>query len=140
MSQILYLAVPFTHSSPKLREHRFQTACRAAAKLMTARIVIFSPLSHSVPIAQYGNLDDMDHAYWMAMDIPHLERSDELLIIALDGWKESRGVKEEMLFALENNMPITMIEEKDIENLPKIPRTARRFLKSRILTQEYENE
>ena len=139
---LLYLASPYTHSDPATREHRFRTACRAAAKLMAARIVVFSPLSHSVPIVRHGgkNLDELDSTFWLSMDTPFLERSDELLILALKGWEESHGVKEEMFFALENNMPITMIEEKDIKYLPKIPKTAKRFLKSKILPQEYESE
>ena len=140
MSPILYLAVPFTHSDPKIRENRFQTACRAAAKLMESGITVFSPLSHSVPIVRHGNLDELDSTFWLSMDTPILRHCDEILVLCLDGWEESRGVKEEMLFALENNMPITMIEEKDIKYLPKIPKTAKRFLKSKILPQEYESE
>jgi len=135
---MLYLCCPYTHPDPVVREYRFQIACRVASKLMQAGIVVFSPLSHSVPIAQHGGLDELDHAFWMSMCLPFLQHSDELLILGLDGWERSEGVREELFFALGKNKPITLIEEGDIENLPKIPKTAKRFLQSSILTEVYD--
>jgi len=139
MTPVLYVALPFTHSEAATREHRFRAACRASALLMQSNICVFSPLSHSVPIVRHGELDEMDSDFWLTMDIPLLERSDELLILALDGWEQSKGVREELLFALEHNKPITLIEEKDIERLPAIPKTARKYLESKILTEVYDD-
>ena len=140
MSLILYVAAPFTHWEAKIRERRFQAACRASALLMQSNICCFSPLSHSVPIVRYGgkSLDELDSDFWLTMDIPFLERSDELLVLALDGWKRSKGVQAEMFFALEHHKPITLIGESDIERLPAIPKTAKRFLHSKILTEVYD--
>ncbi len=127
---ILYVAAPYAHSQAEVREHRFRQACRAAAKLIEANIVVFSPLSHSVPIAEF--LDEKPHEFWMHQDTAILDLCSELLIVGLDGWQQSAGVKEEMFFALKKNMPITLIEEADIDNLPLIPKGARQFLKSAI--------
>jgi len=138
MTPLLYVAVPFTHSEASVREQRFQAACRVSALLMKHSIVVFSPLSHSVPIVRHGDLDEMDSEYWLTMDLPLLERADELLIVGLDGWEESRGVQEELHFALEHNTPITLIEEKDIERLPAIPKSGKLFLTSKILTEDYD--
>ena len=138
MSLILYVAAPFTHREAKIREHRFQAVCRASALLMQSNICCFSPLSHSVPIVRHGKLDELDSDFWQTMDIPFLECSDELLVLCLDGWKRSKGVLAEMFFALEHNKPITLIEENEIEKLPKVPKTARRFLESKILTEVYD--
>ena len=138
MPQLLYVAAPYTHPDSAVREHRFQAVCRASALLMQSNIVVFSPLSHSVPIAQHGGLDELDHTFWMSMVMPLLERSDELLVLGLDGWERSEGVREELFFALGKNKPVTLIEEGDIEKLPKIPKTAKRFLQSSILTEVYD--
>jgi len=138
MPQLLYVAAPYTHPDPAVREHRFQATCRASALLMQSNIVVFSPLSHSVPIAQHGGLDELDHAFWMSMCLPFLQHSDELLILGLEEWERSEGVREELFFALGKNKPITLSEERDIENLPKIPKTAKRFLQSSILTEVYD--
>ena len=134
-SKLLYLACPYSHSNNIVRKHRFHTACRASALLMKHNIIVFSPLSHSVPIAEHGDLGE-DHGFWMSMDIPILRRCDELLILGIDGWTESKGVKQEMFEALSLRKPITVIDEADIDRLPKIPKTARRFLVSKILTEE----
>ena len=134
-SKLLYLAIPYAHPTPEVREHRFRTACRAAAKLMSAGVVVFSPLSHSVSIAEHGDLGE-DHCFWMSMDIPILRRCDELLILGIDGWTESKGVRREMFEALRLRKPITVIDEADIDRLPSVPKTARRFLVSKILTEE----
>ena len=138
MSQLLYVACPFSHKAPAEREHRFRTACRASAILMKHHIVVFSPLSHSVPIAQYGDIGDSDHDFWMSMDIPLLHRSDELLVLALEGWTESLGVKKEMFECISLRKPITVIGEADIERLPAIPKTAQKYLTSSIFTEVYD--
>ena len=131
---MLYLACPFTHSEPSIREYRYRMSCIAAAKLMRHGIVVFNPLSHSVPINEF--LSDVDsHEFWMSMDLPILQRSTELLILGLEGWTKSRGVRSEMFEAMAYAKPITLIEEADIDLLPKIPKTAKRFLKSEIFTE-----
>ena len=133
MSQLLYIACPYSHKIQETREHRFRTACRASAILMQHNIVVFSPLSHSVPIAEYVGEVDSDHEFWLAQDIPILQRCEELLVLALPGWTASLGVKKEMFEAVSLRKPITVIDEADIERLPAIPKTARTFLKSSIL-------
>ena len=131
---MIYLACPFTHPDPAVREHRYRTSCIAAAKLMRHGNVVFNPLSHSVPINEF--LSDVDsHEFWMAMDIPILRRCDELLVLGLEGWQESRGVQTEIFEAMASAKPIIRIEESDIERLPLIPKTAKHFLKSRIFKE-----
>jgi len=136
---VLYVTAPFTHEIPEIRERRFRSACRASALLMAAGVVVFSPLSHSMPIVQHGELDEMDSDFWLTMDLPLLERSDELLVLALDDWERSKGVVAEMFFALKHHKPITLIGESDIKRLPAIPRSARKYLDSNILTEVYDD-
>jgi len=135
---LLYLACPYTHSCPATREHRFRTACRTAAKLMQSGIAVFSPLSHSVPIAEFVGEVESDHDFWLNQDLPILRRCDELLIVGLDGWTESKGVRKEMFEVLRLRKPITQIGEADIDRLPAIPKTARTYLQSNIFTEVYD--
>ncbi|HBT76702.1 MAG TPA: DUF1937 domain-containing protein [Planctomycetaceae bacterium] len=130
---ILYVACPYSHIDPEVREYRFRTACRASALLMKAGIVVFSPLSHSVPIAEYVGEVESDHEFWLGQDIPILQRCEELLIIGMPGWTESLGVRKEMFEALALQKPITLIDEEDIFLLPNVKKTSRRFLKSALL-------
>ena len=82
---IIYLACPYWHEDKKIRRSRFQSANIAAAELMEDGYVVFSPLSHSVPISKYTG--DQDHNFWMRQDLPMLELCDEMWILPLDGWK-----------------------------------------------------
>ena len=130
---MIYLACPFTHSSPEIQEYRYRTSCRVAAKLMRCGIVVFNPLSHSVPICEFlGDIEDQ-HSFWMSVDLPILRRCDELLIIGMENWTKSQGVRSEMFEALSLHKPITLIDEEDIELLPYVKKTSRRFLKSALL-------
>ena len=135
---MIFLSCPYSHPDPAIREHRFRTACRATAKLMRSGIVVFSPLSHSVPIAEHGGLDEMTHEFWMSMDIPILRCCDEVLVLGLADWEQSLGVRQEMFEALALGKPITLIGEGDIDRLPAIPKTARHFLTSSIFTEVYD--
>ena len=105
---------------------------------MKHNITVFSPLSHSVPIAEYVGNVESEHDFWMSMDIPVLHRCDEVLLLGLDGWTDSKGVRREMFEALRLRKPIVQIEEADIERLPAIPKTTRTYLKSSIFTEVYD--
>ena len=133
--KVLYLATPFTHDDPAVMQHRYRLSCLVAAKLMRHGIVVFNPLSHSVPLGEFLNDIEDQHSLWMSTDLPLLRRFDELLILGLPEWPKSRGVKAEMFEALGARKPITLIEEADIDLLPKIPKTALHFLKSEIFTE-----
>jgi len=134
---MLYLASPFSHPAAAVRQYRYKKACRATAKLIAAGIPVFSPLCNSVPAVELGGLE-AEHSTFMAVDIPILQRSDEILVLALDGWTESKGVKQEMFEALSLRKPVTVIGEADIERLPAIPKTAQKYLTSSIFTEVYD--
>ncbi len=128
---MLYLSTPYTHSDPDEMRRRYQISCRATAKLLKAGIVTFNPLANAVPAVELGGLE-LDHDSFLKIDLEILRRSDELLILGMAEWQKSDGVRAEMFEALKLRKPITLIEESDIDNLPVIPKTAKRFLKSKI--------
>ena len=134
---MLYLASPYSHSDPSTRQDRYKKSCRATAKLMAAGVPVFSPLCNSVPAVELGGLE-LDHAGFLAVDLEILRRCDEVLILGLEGWEASLGVRQEMFEALALAKPIILIDETAIERLPAIPKTARYFLTSSILTEVYD--
>jgi nucleoside 2-deoxyribosyltransferase len=101
---MIYLASPYTHPDPAVREQRFQAACRAAAALIHEGFVVFAPIVHSHPVAAYGL--PTSWAFWRKQDQEHLEQCDELLVLMLDGWQESTGVQAEILLARELGKPV----------------------------------
>ena len=93
---MIYLASPYNHADPAVREERYLSACRAAAKLMANELNVFSPIAHSHPIAVHGGLDAVDHDFWMRRDLPILRRCNAIMVLCLDGWEQSRGIRCEL--------------------------------------------
>jgi hypothetical protein len=56
---------------------------------------VYSPITHSYPMARVGKLPD-DWAYWESIDRWYIERCEEVHVITVDGWKESVGVQAEI--------------------------------------------
>lgn len=104
-----YLASPYTDDDPAVMQARFERVCQAAAVLMQRGMLVFSPIAHCHSINRYGLPPTWD--YWKQLDIALLSRCDGLLVLMLDGWKESRGVRAETYYAIEHDMPIEYLEE-----------------------------
>jgi nucleoside 2-deoxyribosyltransferase len=101
---MIYLASPYSHPDATVRDARFQAVCRAAAALIRAGQHVFSPIAHSHAIATYGL--PTDWAYWESAARAHLETSDEVVVLTLDGWRESIGVAAEIAIAAELGKPV----------------------------------
>ncbi len=89
-------------------------------------------MANSIPAVELGGLT-ASHEQFMQLDLPILERCDEILILGCEGWEQSLGVRKEMFEALALHKPVTQINEEDIELLPYVKKTSRRFLKSALL-------
>ena len=101
---MIYLATPYSHADPAVREQRFRAACRAAARLMRAGHFVFSPVAHGHCIALHGL--PADWRFWEPLDRHQLERCDEVVVLMLDGWRDSTGVAAEIRIAGELGKPV----------------------------------
>jgi hypothetical protein len=105
---MIYLCSPYTHADPDVREQRFEAACRAAAMLIRQGNTVFSPVAHSHPICRFGLPGDWD--FRGRHDLEHLAVCDEVVVLKLDGWRQSRGVQAEVARARAWGKPISFIE------------------------------
>ena len=101
---MIYLASPYSHPDPAIREQRYHAACRATAALLRIGHTVFSPIVHSHPLASLGL--PTDWKFWARFDRDHLERCDEVWVLTLDGWRESVGVREEIRIARQLGRPV----------------------------------
>ena len=104
---MIYLASPYSHSDPVVREARFQAVCKKAADLWREGHIVFSPIAHTHPIAWYGLPKGFD--FFERFDRKMLEVCDELCVFQLPGWNDSKGVMSEIRIANELGMPISYI-------------------------------
>ena len=93
---LTYVAGPYSHDDPDVRQARFLAHCTAAANLMKQGDCVYSPIAHSHPIAELTGLEPMDHDFWMRPCRAILPLCDRVVVLKLDGWSESRGTKAEI--------------------------------------------
>ena len=96
---MIYLASPYSHPHAIVRELRFQDACLATAQLFRAGQNVFSPILHGHPLTVHGL--PTDWSYWERFDRDHIQRCDRMIVLMVDGWRESVGVTAEIQIAAE---------------------------------------
>ena len=93
----IYLATPYSHKDPVVREQRFLVVNKFAGELMKEGYVVFSPISHSHPISLcLGNSNSLNHDFWLAQDETFLDWCDEMFILKQEGWEKSKGLQFEI--------------------------------------------
>ena len=101
---MIYLASPYSHLDPTVREQRYRAARRATAALLLAGQPVISPIAHSHSLVEHGL--PADWTFWQRYDRELLARCDEVVVLALDGWEASVGVQEEIRIARELGKPV----------------------------------
>jgi len=87
-----YLASPYTHEDPTVRQQRYEAALDCAIWMVKLGQFPFSPIVHCHPIALKGNLES-DYATWRVYTRMMIRQAGTLVVLKLAGWKESQGVQ-----------------------------------------------
>lgn len=109
MNKIIYLAIPYTWNPTK----SFEIANKIAADLMNEGHIVFSPISHSHPIADYLSPElRINQEFWMKQDLPLLQKCDEVFVVHIGSEgqtliDESKGVQKELQRAKNLGLSIT---------------------------------
>jgi hypothetical protein len=106
----IYLACPYSHPDRRVREFRFNIATQIAGLLIQEGHLVFSPITHSHPIAEVADLPK-GWEYWKEFDESFLEWCHEVHIICLPGWETSNGWANEEIIAQTLRKPIIEIRE-----------------------------
>lgn len=96
---VYYLASPYTHKKKSVMKQRFIDISKVAAILIKRGYLLVTPISSSVPIAQYGGLQGTDFSDWATLDLNLVKRCDGIIVAMMEGWKESVGVQAEIAYA-----------------------------------------
>jgi hypothetical protein len=105
---VIYLISPYSDPDPAVREQRFQVACAVTARLLLDGHDVYSPVVHGHPLVRYGL--SADWSFWERYDREHLERCDEVVVLTLDGWRDSIGVQAELRHAAVLGKPVRYVE------------------------------
>jgi len=86
-----YLATVYS-KHPRGINAAFEEAAKVSARLVEQGLAVFSPIAHSHPVAIHGGLDPLDHSVWMPLDEPMMNAAHGIIVVQMEGWRESYGV------------------------------------------------
>ena len=109
--KLIYLACPYTHRDSRVSVDRFREVNKVAAGLIKEGFLVFSPISHSHPITVHGIRGDFE--YWKEFDKAIMDLCEELYVLKLEGWRESKGVAFEMSYMESKGKPVVYVEPED---------------------------
>jgi nucleoside 2-deoxyribosyltransferase len=109
---VIYLASPYSHPDAAVRAARFEAACAHASAMLREGELVYSPIVHSHPLAERGLPGDW--AYWAEHDRRMLSACTALLVLALPGWEESRGVAAEVGMARDLGLPVRFVAPAEV--------------------------
>lgn len=113
MSNLVYLASPYTHELEDIRKERYEKVQYATIKLLHKGIFAFSPIAYNHPMLANHTLPTT-WDFWEKYDRAFLEKCSELYILTLEGWDKSTGVAAEISIAKELNLPIKYVNIEEL--------------------------
>lgn len=112
---MIYLAQPYSHPDPEVRQARYETAIHAVVCLALKGYHVFSPIVNSHPLVLACPSLGGEFEQWREFDEAMIARSDAVYVLMIDGWSESVGVKAEMEYAHLNDIPVWVMTLADVE-------------------------
>jgi len=115
-SELTYLACPYTHKDRYVRVARWIAANTAAAKLMVEKQYVFSPISHTHPIAEASDgALPVEWDYWEKFDRQYLSFCKKIVVLRIPGWEQSTGVQAEIKIGAEYGIPVEYMDWDDMQ-------------------------
>lgn len=93
----------------------FDEASRIAAAFMDAGVCIFSPITHSHPIARFTTLSPAD-GMWVTLHKPFMALCGGMIFCRMPNWSESEGLKiEEEHFLTVLKRPVVYVDPDHLD-------------------------
>lgn len=99
----IYVAAPCASPDPDLQSSRRAICDIFTVNLANQGIAAFSPLSYNVPLKGPQLRPDFN---WYAFDLNFLAASEGMVVLQLDGWEQSYGVKLELNYCTAHSKPV----------------------------------
>jgi nucleoside 2-deoxyribosyltransferase len=122
--RIIYLACPYTHPDSAIREQRFQIATKSAAALIKMGHIVFSPLTmtHPIDVVLAGEAATLGSDYWVNFDEAFMDMCSEMIVLQIDGWDQSSGIRREVQYFTNNNKPVQYLTRREVQELTETAR------------------
>jgi Domain of unknown function (DUF1937) len=115
--KIIYLACPYTHPDRIVRENRFKLATIAAADLIRQGYIVYSAITmtHPLDVVLAGNTNTLGSDYWVQFDEAFMAVCTEMVVLQIEGWEQSRGIRREIDYFQSRGKPIRFLPANDLE-------------------------
>jgi len=116
---MIYLASPYSHADPEIREARFEWVTSIAARFQFEGVLCYSPIVASHPLVadlsvmatNAGTpMDPVGFQFWKANNEWHITRCNALVVVMMEGWEDSKGIQAELVFAAKQHKPIEYLD------------------------------
>lgn len=104
-SGLYYLAGPYTHENSALVAHRRLDHLHAEYWLIAQKLDVIAPINSSGSLEGIWNLP-IQYEFWQSRDRKSIRYCDGVIVILMPGWKESKGVTDELQYAKQKGKPI----------------------------------
>lgn len=101
---MIYLASPYSHPDAFVREERYLRASKALTWLLERKRWAYSPIVHCHELAKIGGLPG-DASFWREYDFYMLSKCDLFMMLRIEGWEASKGMRAEREEAQRLNIP-----------------------------------
>ena len=92
---MMYLAQPYTGTNSEMLE-RYRLGCLTTADLFRRGIPVYAPIVHWHEVARCYSLPT-DEQSWRNQNLHMVEQADSFSILALKGWRNSKGIWAEFI-------------------------------------------
>lgn len=112
-NKLIYVASPYYHDNPYVMSNRYKAVAGACYLLLREGFNPISPICHWHPIKNLPvNFDRVDN------DLNRINKflllkCDIVIVLTLNGWEDSTGVKEEVKIAREHGITVQYVDEKE---------------------------
>lgn len=109
---MIYLASPYSHDQPAVRQRRYELARDVTGRLIQVGHVVFSPIVYS---HQFAESHGTEFRAWSFFDLAMIDAASELIVLMIDGWELSKGVWAEVEHAKQKGITVRYMNPQTME-------------------------
>ena len=108
----MYLASPYSHPDPFVRESRYLWTMKEMTMMLKEGVAVYSPIVHCHELAKIADLPRTAD-FWRTYNFIMLGAAETVGMLMLPGWEDSVGMKEECEEGTLKGIRIMYIEPKE---------------------------
>lgn len=113
---MIYLMAPYTHEQHTVCQQRFELITLVLGELMQQFPYdwVFSPITQGhVTVPFLPPVVAHSHKFWMQQCEHALREADRVMLLPLPGWRESKGITQELDWCAEWDKPVVLLDAFD---------------------------